>query len=440
VRVYGGAQDITERKRATEKSRRYAQQLEALRQVGLELTVELELDTLLRSIVSHAIKLLHASAGGIDLYRPEQDVLEWVVSIGAELPEFATVLQRGEGLCGKVWQRDEPVIVDDYPNWPGRVAIDKNYSWTAVIGVPVRWGNQFLGVLAVMAEPSRTFSQADARLLEMFATQAAIAIQNARLYEQLRLYTADLEARVAERTRELAQVNEQLKELDRLKSKFISDVSHELRTPITNLALYLDLLELGHSDKQQEYMNVLRYQSARLKQLTEDVLDLSRLQLDKERLVFGPVDLNAEVMEVMTTQRPRAKTAGLTLVFEADESLPPVKGERGRLAQVVTNLVANAINYTREGHIRICTYWDRERKRACLVVEDTGVGIDSIDRLHLFERFYRGRHVSQLNIPGTGLGLAIAKEIVDLHGGQIEVQSEVGQGSTFKVWLPLEEQ
>ena len=193
-----------ERKQAEEEIRRHTARLEALRQVGLELTIQLDLDTLLRAIVSRAVELLGCNSGAMDLYRPDQDVLEWTVSVGMDHPSLRSaqgsplrpgsghgsghapkpILRRGEGLCGQVWETGEPLIVNDYHHWEGRRPGWEGYPFQAAMGVPVRWGEEFLGVLQVGAPPPRTFSPADVELLSMFAAQAATAIRNARLYEE----------------------------------------------------------------------------------------------------------------------------------------------------------------------------------------------------------------------------------------------------------------
>ena len=175
-----------ERQRAEGEIRQRTAQLESLRQVGLEITSELDLDVLLRSIVSRAIELLEGTAGGFDLYQPDRDVMEWTASMGIDPVPGKAVTRRGEGLSGKVLETGEPLIVDDYQHWKGQAAAWKSYPLAAVVGVPVRWGGEFLGVLEVLADSPRTFSPADAELLSLFATQAAIAIRNARLYEEAR--------------------------------------------------------------------------------------------------------------------------------------------------------------------------------------------------------------------------------------------------------------
>ncbi len=179
----GVVRDITERKRTEEDIRQRTTQLEALQQVGLELTAQLNLDALLRSIVSRAIELLGGTTGGIDLYQPERDVLEWTASISPNPVPGNPVIRRGEGLSGKVWETGKPLIVDDYQHWEGQAAVYKDYPFAAIVGVPVRWGDKFLGVLQVHAAPPRTFTPADAELLSLLATQAAIAIRNVRMYE-----------------------------------------------------------------------------------------------------------------------------------------------------------------------------------------------------------------------------------------------------------------
>jgi signal transduction histidine kinase len=250
----------------------------------------------------------------------------------------------------------------------------------------------------------------------------------------------ELEQRVDERTRELAEANERLKELDLLKSKFVSDVSHELRSPITNLSLYLELLEHARPEKQIRYLTILKNQTKRLIQLVEDILNLSRLDAGKDALVFSPVDLNAITRQVAVAHRLRAQAAGLTLSFEPAPNLPPILGDPNQLTQVVTNLIDNAINYTPQGTINISTQLDGETGQVCLVVRDSGSGISPPDLPHIFERFYRGQYASDHSIPGTGLGLAIVKEIVDFHHGTVTVASVETEGTTLKVWLPLAEQ
>lgn len=248
--------------------------------------------------------------------------------------------------------------------------------------------------------------------------------------------TSDLERRVQERTSELEQANQRLTELDRLKTKFIADVSHELRTPLAVLNTRVYLLQKSKPEKHPEYLNALQLQIERLTHFVNAILDLSRLELGAGKIKFASIDLVSVVGQVVTALAPRAEQAGLEIVYENGVKLPAVRGEFNQLAQVVTNLVANAINYTPNGYVHVRTSYDIDHERVCLEVQDSGIGIHPEDITHLFERFYRGEKTGQSNIPGSGLGLSIVKEIVDLHDGDIQVESELDKGTTFRVLLP----
>jgi signal transduction histidine kinase/ActR/RegA family two-component response regulator len=331
-----------------------------------------------------------------------------------------------------------PHIVPDTQADPDWVYLESS-SWVrAWAGAPIVVQDEVIGFLSLNSKSQGSYTLEQAELLRAFAAHAAVAIQNADLYRQVQRHATELEQRVIERTRELEEANAQLQVLDRLKSKFVTDVSHELRTPVANIGLYLHLLERGKSEKHAQYLTVLKEQTDRLVSLVEDIMDLSRLDLGKEKVEFAPVDLNAMVMQAIAAHQPRAEVAGLELISECSADLSTVWGERNQLAQVLTNLMTNAINYTPAGQVRVSTYLDADQRRVCLEVQDTGVGVEVEDMPHLFERFYRGQRVGSSNMPGTGLGLAIVKEIVDLHGGKIEVESQPDEGSTFRVWLPLE--
>jgi len=259
---------------------------------------------------------------------------------------------------------------------------------------------------------------------------------------QLEELNRSLEDRVALRTQELAQANEslaaavdRLQDLDRLKSKFVSDVSHELRTPVTSLSLYVDLLEHGKLEKRDYYVSKLKDQMGRLHKLINDILDLSRLERDQDEGNRSAVDINSIVEHVTATQLVAAEAAGLRLTCEVGDNLPAVVARPDQLTRAITNLVSNAIKYTPAGSVRVRTA--ERSNRVCVEVIDTGLGIPADEVPHLFDRFYRGQAVAQSSIPGTGLGLSIVKEIIESHDGTVEVTSEPGKGSTFYIWLPV---
>ncbi len=186
-----------ENARLFEDHRRHAEELEVLRRVTLDITAQLDLNALLNALVESAVRLLGTNAGCIYLYRPERDALELTVGVGFDPTLMGTELKRGEGLSGKVWESGESIFVNNYSEWEGRADAYEGYVFTAVLGAPIRWGEKFLGVInatLVGDTPRHTFSERDARLLSLFATQAAIAIENARLYEQTQQRAAQLSA------------------------------------------------------------------------------------------------------------------------------------------------------------------------------------------------------------------------------------------------------
>ena len=292
------------------------------------------------------------------------------------------------------------------------------------------------GLENALAELRAINRELDQRVVERTQELADVNQQLERQAREL----VDVNLRLEQQASELEQVNQQLTELDRLKSKFVSDVSHELRTPISNLKIYLEMLEGARPEKRDRYRAVLQEETERLGALVSDVLDLSRMEMGATKVEYGWLDLNQIVELVITANRPRASAKGIHLFFVPDENLPQIWADTNQMNQAFNNLVGNAVNYTKQGEIRVSTHLDAENDRIYFGIKDTGIGIAEEDMPHLFERFYRGKQTGQSSIPGTGLGLAITKEIIDSHGGSIEVQSEIGKGSTFEVTLPIRHQ
>lgn len=307
---------------------------------------------------------------------------------------------------------------------------------TAVLGVPMLVGQRGIGAIWIGSnDPITDHMQG---ILAAVADMAANTLHRVSLFEELERHAADLEQRVYERTHELADANQRLLELDRLKSKFVSNVSHELRTPISNLKLYMSLLNRGKPEKRTHYVAMLHASVERLGQLVEDILNLSRLEIAHyQPRELAPTDLNAVISQIVAMHQPEAESAGLQLVFDAGGNLPLIQGDFNQLSQLVTNLVINALHYTPRGQVRVKTDLVQDSKCVCLSVEDTGIGIMPEDVPHIFERFYRGSHRQEGEIPGTGLGLAIVKEIVDIHHGEISLESQPDVGTCIRVLLPL---
>jgi PAS domain S-box-containing protein len=256
-----------------------------------------------------------------------------------------------------------------------------------------------------------------------------------------RLLVGEQEARaVAEAAqRDLAAQNERLRELDRLKDEFIALVSHELRTPLTSIRGYTELLLDGEAGDltadQRQFLGVVDRNSHRLLHLVGDLLFLAQVEAGKLVLDVGAVDLGAVASESVEAARPQAEAKGITLTL-ATGPAPLIAGDRARIAQLLDNLVSNAIKFTPEQgrvDVRVLTL----NQQAVLEVRDTGMGIPRGEQEFLFERFFRTSTATEQAIQGTGLGLAISKAIVEAHSGRIAVASDQGAGTTFRVALPV---
>jgi signal transduction histidine kinase len=236
----------------------------------------------------------------------------------------------------------------------------------------------------------------------------------------------------------LAAQNEQLREVDRMKDELVATVSHELRTPLTSILGYLELLQEEAeelSPEHRSFIEVIERNARRLLRLVGDLLFVARLDSGGIRLVVEEVDLAELARDCVVSQRPRAEEAGLELDAQI-EPVGPLRGDRSRLADLLDNLVSNAIKFTPRGG-RVTLRLQRDGDEAILEVEDTGIGVPADEQDRLFERFFRSSTASAAAIPGTGLGLAISKAIVEAHGGTIGMTSAEGVGTTFRVSLPL---
>lgn len=231
-----------------------------------------------------------------------------------------------------------------------------------------------------------------------------------------------------------------LKALDRVKSQFVSNVSHELRTPLTSIRLYSSLIQRSTPENAQRYFEPLEREVDRLSKLVEDILQISRIEAGQLELNRRVVDLNLLTEMAVMSHHILADSRGLTMAYQSTNGKTMASVDYDKFMQVVNNLIENAISYTPSGgHIQVTTECQEKDARlwAVVTVQDSGMGIPEPEIHHLFERFFRGSEPQELRIQGSGLGLAIVKEIVELHGGIVTVESQVGVGSRFTVWIPL---
>ncbi len=385
--------------------KRYARLLE----VTSDLASTLELDILLHHIVDAAQELTGSAATSLLLYNPESGHLYFeaaTAAINDEILGRAAVPIEGS-IAGWIFSNCKPLLVEDAlrdPRFFREVDVVTEFQTRTILGVPLRTKDKTLGVIEAINKTQGAFDEEDLRILQSLAAQAAIAIENSRLFQQ---------------------------------SDFIAEIMHELRTPLGALTAAAHLLQRPDLPKEQQnkLSRIVFDEVQRLNDLTSDFLDLSRLESGRARFVREPVYLEGLIHECIEIIRPQVQEEQIEIYTDLERSLAPVQGDRNRLKQVLLNLLTNAIKYNHPGgKINMRLYLEDDM--ATLSVEDTGEGIPSDSLPRIFERFYRVPDPT-CRIAGTGLGLAIARRIVNSHDGTIKVESEYHKGSTFTVRLPI---
>jgi len=404
-------------------------ELKALGEIGQAVSSTLDLETVLATIVSRATQLAGMDGGSIWEYDEgrEQFHLHATDRLPDELVEVlrATPIRKREGPLGRLALTGEPVeirdIVDEssYPSRVREVLIRCGYR--SVLAVPLLREDRLLGALAVNRSSPGDFAPAVIDLLKTFATQSALAIQNARLFRE-----------IEEKSRELASAS-------RHKSEFLANMSHELRTPLNAIIGFSEVLAerlFGEvNDKQAEYLSDILESGRHLLSLINDILDLSKIEAGRMELESADFNLPNAIENTLTLVRERAHRRGITLARTVDEQVGTVHADERKVKQVLLNLLSNALKFTPEGgRIDVCA--EVHGDGTDISVTDTGVGIAPEDQVAVFEEFRQVGAAAQ-KIEGTGLGLAISRKFIELHGGRIWVRSEVGAGSTFTFRLPL---
>jgi len=459
LRFAGIDWDITEQKQAELALQQQAAHLEALRTVGLEIASQLDLDVLLKSIVAKAVDLLGGVAGGMAILRKDENILDYAVYTGLETVPENTTMRFGEGFCGQIWETRQPLIVNNYAEWGGRLHTwEANLKHNADVGVPVIWMDEFLGVLDVFAEPPRKFERADADLLSLFANQAAIAIHNAQQYEQIQQYASDMEQLVRDRTAELEERIRQSDQLNRGMINLMADlqkanhhakttadrlthanqeleafaysVSHDLRAPLRGISGFAQILAERHktdlNPQGQEYLDYVVQASGQMEKLIEDLLTYSRL--GRRGIQIRPVKCKPLCDEILLIFKDQIEN--LHAKINLPEAFPTIWGDRTTLSQIFTNLVDNALKYQRSDvtpEIDISVQLTAEA--AIFQVRDNGIGIPA-EHLEVIFNMFQRLHTEN-EVAGTGIGLALVKKAVTLLNGEISVTSTVGEGSTF---------
>jgi GAF domain-containing protein len=405
------------------------EKLTALGEVSRAVSSTLDVETVLDMIVSRASQL--AGAAGCSIYEydeaAEQFELRATHHYDTEFVEAlrGSPLRKGEGLMGRAAEMREPVQVSDITQ-PGAYQSSVRdtlirFGYRALLSVPLLREDQIIGSLSFNRKEPGEFPPEVIDVLKTFATQSALAIQNARLF------------------REIADKSRQLEAVSRHKSEFLANMSHELRTPLNAIIGFSEVLAekmFGDvNDKQAEYLQDILESGRHLLSLINDILDLSKIEAGHMELEAADFHLPSAIDNALTLVRERATRRGITLGSTIDERLGLIRGDERKVKQVLLNLLSNALKFTPESG-RIDVGAALRGELAEVSVADTGIGIAPADQETVFEEF-RQVGAAEKRAEGTGLGLALSRKFVELHGGKIWVRSELGHGSTFTFTLPL---
>jgi len=422
VRLFKELQDRTD---ALTKS---VDQLTALGEVGQAISSTLDLETVLKTIVSRAVQLTGLDGGTI--YEYEESSRDFHLRAAENMPDEMVETYRrmpirlGEGIVGGAAVRREPVQVPDiqdesYQTRYKDLLIRQGYR--AILAVPLLRDEEIVGALTVSRGRPGSFPPEVIELLKTFAAQSALAIQNARLF------------------REIAEKGKQLEVAGRHKSDFLASMSHELRTPLNALLGFNELI-LGDvygevpADMKPPLVQ-MQSSGKHLLRLINNVLDLAKIEAGRMELALSDYSVQDIVEGVRSTLRPLAQEKGVEFLAEVPSDIPLAHGDAGRITQCLMNLAGNSLKFTKAGKVEISVALNDGRLR--YRVADTGIGIPPEKIENLFTEFKQTDATIASEYGGTGLGLSISKKFVELHGGRIWAQSEPGKGSAFTFEVPL---
>lgn len=377
-------------------------------EISKQLNSTLEYRTLLQHIVVAVVEVLKVEAATIMLIDPATGELRFEIASNLRPQETEKILVPMEGsIAGWIVTHGEPRVIEDVskePNHFRQVDTETDFETRNLLGVPLKTHKKVLGVLQAVNKPGGAFTGEDVNLLTILASHACIAIENARLFMQ---------------------------------SDFISEIVHELRTPLAALKASTALLKRPDlpAARRDEVHHLLEEETDRLISLTSDFLDLARLESGRAEMDMIPFGLQKLVRDCVTIVEPQASARNIEITNEVEDVTG--FGDKGKLKQVMLNLLTNAIKYNRpNGSVRI-TSSRNDDGFAQVNVVDTGNGIASEHLPNMFRKFFRVADTAA-TVQGTGLGLAISKHIVETHGGAIWVNSTPGVGTTFSFTLPLQ--
>lgn len=402
-------------------------ELEALGEVSKAVNSTLDLNTVLQTIVAKAVQLSDTDAGTIYVFSSTRQQFRPRATYGMSDELIAAISNKAIGLndpgIGEAARRRVPAQVPDLsegtPSPAQKIVLDAGYR--GVLVVPLLRPNKIVGALVVRRRKPGEFDDQIVHLLETFAAQSVLALQNAKLF------------------REIEEKGRELEAASRHKSQFLANMSHELRTPLNSVLGFTELLVDGIygelPDKAKATVARVQANGRHLLGLINDVLDLSKIEAGQLTLALEDYSVGQIVRSAATAVEPLARSKGLSLAATVAENLPLGRGDERRLTQVLLNLAGNAVKFTERGAIDILA--DAVDGHFEIIVRDTGPGIAPTDQALIFDEFQQVDNSSTRQKGGTGLGLAISKRIVEMHGGTIGVESVPGSGSTFRMKIPI---
>jgi signal transduction histidine kinase len=407
---------------------RSVEELKALGEVSQAVSSTLDLQTVLTTIVARAVQLSGTEGGAIYEFDEESQEFHFRATHGMsqELIEAirgARIRLGSDNLVGRAAMHREAAQVPDILNEPEDPLRDLvvRAGFRALLALPLLREDRIIGALVVRRKSPGEFPPALIDLLRTFATQSVLAIQNARLF------------------REIAEKSRQLEAASRHKSEFLANMSHELRTPLNAIIGFSEvLLERMFGEvnaKQVEYLEDILTSGQHLLSLINEILDLSKVEAGRMELELSTFDLPQTLENALTLVRERATRRGIVLDLKVDERLGSLVGDERKIRQVLLNLLSNAVKFTPEGG-RVGLTAAPADGAVQIAVTDSGIGIAPEDQAAIFEEFRQVGGDYARKQEGTGLGLTLAKKFVELHGGKIWVESELGKGSTFTFTLP----
>ena len=411
----------------TQELARSVEELKALGEVSQVVSSTLNLKTVLSSIVRHAVQLSKTDAGTIYEFDEAEQVFVPRINYGVSA-EFIEALRESGlrvgdktviGQAAKKRTPEQVADLADVPDYP--LPYVQKAGYRALLALPLLRENRLIGGLIVRRKAAGEFPTPVVDLLQTFAAQSVLAIHNARLFHE-----------IEEKGRELEIANKH-------KSEFLANMSHELRTPLNAILGYTELiLDRIYGDvpeKIQEVLERLGKNGRHLLSLINDVLDLSKIEAGRLTLSLDEYSMGEVVQTVFTSVEALAAEKELELKVMVPLDLTTGQGDEQRIAQVLLNLLGNAIKFTEEGEVRVEVTVSSET--FLVSVSDTGPGLSEADQKRIFKEFHQADGSSTREKGGTGLGLSIAKRIVEMHGGRIWVESTIGKGSTFRFTLPV---